>query len=206
MEFIDYIKCVILALLGYFLGSVSFSVILTKFKYKKDVREEGSGNAGATNVARSFGMSAGLFTLLCDVLKTVLPMLLGYYLLGDLGAAIGGLATVFGHCFPIYFGFKGGKGVSVAAAVALLSDWRLFLIAISVFLIVVLISKYVSLGSITAVSVYAILAFVPYFGMSIEKIVLGVATPLIVIFMHRANIKRLIKGEETKFRAKSKKD
>jgi hypothetical protein len=79
-------------------------------------------------------------------------------------------------------------------------------IAISVFLIVVLITKYVSLGSITAVSVYPILAFVPYFGMSIEKIVLGVATPLIVIFMHRANIKRLIKGEETKFRAKSKKD
>ncbi len=206
MEPLEILKCIGIGLLGYFFGSISFSVILTKLKFKEDVRSSGSGNAGATNVARVFGMSAGLMTLLCDVLKTVIPMLLGSFLLGDLGLAIGGIATILGHCFPIFFGFKGGKGVSVAAAVALISDWRLFLIAIGVFLIIAVITRYVSLGSIIAVTVYAVIQFLPYFEMSGEKLVLGVVVPAVVVFMHHSNIKRLLKGEETKFKPKAKKD
>ena len=188
------------AVLGYFLGALSFSIILTKWHYKKDVRQEGSGNAGATNVARVFGLKIGALTLLCDIVKMVIPMLIGLQLDGRAGMAIAGIAGIFGHCFPIYFAFKGGKGVSVAATIAIFIDWRVTLIALSVFIIVVAITKIVSISSIFAVTTIAVLTIV--LKLDTPSIVLGVATAVIVIFMHRENIVRLIRGEEKKFKAK----
>jgi len=201
MEILKYIA---VALIGYLLGSVSFSVILTKLQFKTDVRDEGSGNAGATNVARVFGMKAGLFTLFCDILKTILPMFIGFVLLGDLGTAIAGIAAMLGHCFPVYFQFSGGKGVSVASAIAIFCDLRICIISLIIFIIIVLITRYVSLGSIIAVTVLAINSMI--FGIGNEEIFLLCYTAVMVIFMHRGNIKRLIKGEEPKFTIKSKKD
>ena len=188
------------ALLGYFLGALSFSIILTKAHYKKDVREAGSGNAGATNVARVFGLKIGAATLLCDIVKLVVPMLIGLHFNSRLGMAVAGIAGIIGHCFPVYFNFRGGKGVSVAAAIAIFIDWRVTLIALSVFIIVAAITKIVSISSIFAVTAIAVLTIV--FKLDTPSIVLGVSTAVIVIFMHRENIVRLIHGEEKKFKAK----
>ena len=191
---------VIEALIGYFLASLSFSIILTKTRFKKDVREEGSGNAGATNVARVFGLKIGALTLLCDILKMVIPMYIGLYLDGRLGMAIAGIAGILGHCFPIYFGFKGGKGVSVAAAIAIFIDWRVTVIALSIFILMAIITKIVSISSVFAVTAIAVLSIL--FKLDTPSIVLGIATAVLVIFMHRENIVRLIRGEEKKFKAK----
>lgn len=190
------------AVAGYLLGSVSFSIILSKLQYKKDVRSSGSGNAGATNVARVFGMKAGIFTLVCDILKTLLPMALGLALDGYLGVAIAGVGAILGHCFPVFFGFKGGKGVSVAAAIALFCDWKCFLICIALFLVIVLITRYVSLGSVIAVTLFPITAAL--FSLGTERVILAVFTAVLVVFMHRSNISRLISGTESKFKPKSK--
>lgn len=191
------------AVLGYLLGSVSFSIILSRRAYKKDVRNEGSGNAGATNVARVFGLKAGLLTLLCDVLKMVLPMLLGMHLSGDIGIAVAGIAGLLGHCFPVYFGFRGGKGVSVAAAIALFADWRVFLVGIAVFAIAFLISRIVSVSSMLAAISLPIAAFA--FADTTPRLILLTVTCILVLFMHRSNFARLIKGKEKEFVPKEEK-
>ena len=191
------------AVLGYFLGSVSTSVIYTKWQYKRDVRQSGSGNAGATNVARVFGMKAGLITLLGDIIKLVIPMTVGLLLDGDLGAAVAGIAGILGHCFPVYFKFRGGKGVSVAVTMALFIDWRVFLIGISIFLILVLITRYVSLGSVTAALSLPVTTLI-FCGENTPKVVMAVCIAVIIVIMHRENIKRLVTGKEPRFKPKSK--
>ena len=134
-------------IIGYLLGSVSAAVILSRRVFGGDVRKQGSGNAGATNVARVFGMRAGLLTLAGDVLKTALSMFLGGLLAGAEGSAVAAAACMLGHCFPLYFQFHGGKGVSVGAAIATYLDWRLILIILAVFLIVYFCCRKVSLAS-----------------------------------------------------------
>lgn len=193
------------AVLGYFLGSISTSVIYTKWQYKKDVRQSGSGNAGATNVARVFGMKAGLITLLGDIIKLVIPMTTGYLLDGDLGAAVAGIAGILGHCFPVYFKFRGGKGVSVAVTMALFLDWRVFLIGISIFLLVVLLTRFVSLGSILAAVSLPVTTLI-FCGGNTPKIVMAVSIAVIIVIMHRENIKRLVTGKEPKFKPKKSKE
>ena len=194
---------IISIVVGYFLGSISFSVILTKFKFKKDVRQEGSGNAGATNVTRVFGMKAGLFTLFGDILKTFASMALGLVLLGEWGMMAAGIAAILGHCFPAYFSFKGGKAVSVTGAVAIFVDLRVAAIGLTIFLLIALITRYVSLSSIIAGSSLVVLAFV--FSLSLPKTIILIFAALMIIIMHRANISRLIKGTEPKFKPKSNK-
>jgi len=194
---------IIAAICGYFLGSISIAVLLTKIKYTGDVREQGSGNAGATNVARVFGMGAGFLTLGGDMVKTLAAAGLGYLLAGTTGMVAGLFGAIIGHCFPLYFGFKGGKGISVCLAIALCLDWRMTIISLSVFIIVVLITRYVSLGSILAV------ASVPgaYFclnGFEMPQALLVIAVPILVWYMHRGNIKRLLNGTEKKFVPKKK--
>lgn len=121
-----YLACLAL---GYLIGSLSVSILISKYIFHQDVRTLGSGNAGAANAARTLGAGVGLLTLLGDFLKGVISMLLGSCLGGATGLAIAGAACMIGHCFPIYFGFKGGKAVATAAAVALMIDWRVFLSA-----------------------------------------------------------------------------
>lgn len=191
------------ALLGYLLGSISFSVILTKRFFNKDVRSEGSGNAGATNVARVFGIVPGLLTLLLDMLKLTVPMLFASYFSGSIGVAVAGIAGVIGHCFPVFFGFHGGKGVSVAVTVAIFIDWRVVAISFAIFVIAVLISKIVSLSSCIAATSLGVTTVI-FCTDSPEKIILAITTAVLIIFMHRSNIKRIIKGEEKKFSFKKK--
>ena len=195
-----------LALLaGYLLGSVSVAVVLTKLLYGGDVREQGSGNAGATNVARVFGFSAGLWTLLGDVIKTLLSMFIGKLIFGDMGAAAAALGCILGHCWPVYFGFRGGKAVSVGAAIAIFLDWRLILLLVVVFFVVFFLFRRVSLSSNACAVSYPfgmlILGGFPWYEMLLACIIL-----VLVTFKHRENIKRLIQGTEPKFKAgKSKK-
>lgn len=198
MEILKYLLTIAA---GYLLGSLSMSILLSRGVLGGDVRSKGSGNAGATNMARVYGMKAGVLTLGGDVVKASLSMLLGWALLGDAGIAAGGVACIVGHCFPVYYGFKGGKGVSVGAAVALAVDWRAFVIVVAVFAAAALLSKKVSLGSISAAVALIVSALI--IGVGTPKLVLAICSAALVIFQHRENIKRLIKGTEPDFKAAS---
>ena len=186
-------------LTGYLLGSVSASVLISKYCYKKDVREAGSGNAGATNMARTFGIISGLVTLLCDVVKTVLACLFGRMLLGNWGLFFAGVSCMAGHCYPLFFHFKGGKGVSVGTAIAALLGWKVFLFAVIVFFLPATLSKRVSVGSLVTAALLPVWAVV--FGCSLPLQLLAAVTAVAVIYRHIPNIKRLLKGEEPQFRA-----
>lgn len=147
METLEFILVIIAA---YVMGSLSISIFMSRHVLGRDIRRAGSGNAGATNMARVYGMSAGVLTLGGDMCKTAAAMLLGYLVLGDRGMAAAGMACMAGHCYPLLHGFKGGKGVSAGAAMALCIDWRAGLLTIAVFAIAALCSKKVSFGSICA--------------------------------------------------------
>ena len=190
----SYLACLVL---GYLIGSLSVSILISKYVFHQDVRTMGSGNAGAANAARTLGAGVGLLTLLGDFLKGVVSMLLGSCLGGSTGLAIAGAACMIGHCFPIYFGFKGGKAVATAAAVALMLDWRVFLSAFVVYAAVAAWSRTASVSSMAA-SV-AIAAMTPVVTHNPVLISLGIFTCLLVLLMHRSNIRRLIQGTEPKF-------
>lgn len=195
----DIWKYALVVVAGYLLGSLSASIFLSRTALGEDVRSKGSGNAGATNMARVYGLGMGFLTLGGDMLKTILATWLGSYLLGDLGLAIGGLSCMLGHCFPVFHNFKGGKGISVGAALGLMIDWRVFLCIIATFLIVAFLTKKVSLGSLAAA--VAITVFAIVFRVSTPKLVLAIVAMCLAIFQHRANIDRLSKGTEPDFKA-----
>lgn len=192
------IKYLTVFALSYLLGSVSFSILMSKLFLGGDVREKGSGNAGATNMARVYGMKAGIFTLLGDVFKAIISVAVGWLLLGENGIALGGLSCLIGHCFPVLHGFHGGKGVSVGAAIALAVDWRVFLVVIATFLISAFLSKKVSLGSVCASVSISVAALI--FQVSTPRLILAFVGMVIVVFQHRENISRLIKGTEPDFK------
>lgn len=199
MEIVKYIA---VGIIGYLLGSVSISIFLSKKAMGGDVREKGSGNAGATNMARVYGWSAGLVTLGGDMLKASIAMIIGMLLLGDIGICIAGICAVIGHCFPVFYKFKGGKGVSILAAVACMMDWRVVVIGLAAFIIVAVLTKKVSPGSLAAaVAVPVVTAVI---ALSTPKLVLAIFTGVMVIIQHRSNIKRLINGTEANFKAAKK--
>ena len=120
----ETLKFILVIIAAYVMGSLSISIFMSRHVLGRDIRRAGSGNAGATNMARVYGMSAGVLTLGGDMCKTAAAMLLGYLVLGDRGMAAAGMACMAGHCYPLLHGFKGGKGVSAGAAIALCIDWR----------------------------------------------------------------------------------
>ncbi len=194
---------VLLAVGGYLLGSCNASIILSRKNARYgDVRARGSGNAGATNMARSYGWVAGLLTLALDFLKALLAVGVGAYLFGDTGVAVCGFACLVGHCYPLYFGFRGGKGISVGAALALAIDWRVLAVVVGVFLVGALLSRRVSAGSVLAA--VAVTAAALLFHVSSPKLVLSVLGSVLVLFRHRANIRRLLNGTEPAFHAAKK--
>ena len=188
------------ALIAYLLGSFCASIPLSKAMCGEDIRTMGSGNAGATNMARSLGMKAGVVTFILDAAKTAAAVYLGYLLCGEEGKAIAGAACIVGHCFPVYFGFRGGKGVSVGAALGMITHPLIFCIVIAVFFAVVKFSRKVSLGSITAAVALPIAALA--FRVSGAMLAMCIFSAVLVIFMHRSNIARLINGTEPDFSAK----
>lgn len=182
--------------LGYLLGSISIAILISRHVFHQDVRQSGSGNAGATNVARVFGLGAGVLTFLGDFAKTLLAAWLGSLLGGVIGSCLGAAFALIGHCFPVYYRFRGGKAVSAGAAAALVIDWRIFVLAVAVFALAALLSKTASVSSMSAgmVAVGTIL-----FAPSTAQLLLGLFTCALVLFMHRSNIRRLIAGTEPKF-------
>ena len=184
---------------AYFLGSLSGAIALSKGLLGEDVRKEGSGNAGATNMARVFGLGFGVITLLCDCLKSVAAILLGYWLLGEWGIFLGGISCIVGHCYPAIYRFKGGKGVSVGAVIAFAVDWRVFLAVVVTFALTAGISKKVSLGSVCAALMISVAALVV--GVSLPRLLLAVLAMLLVVFRHRDNIIRILNGDEADFKA-----
>ena len=194
----------ILLLLGYFLGCLNGSVMISHFVIRDDVRQHGSGNAGLTNFYRTYGARYALGVILFDMGKTVLACLLGglvmRYLAGDwkLGVLLGGLGCELGHMFPVFFGLRGGKGILSGGVLVLLLDWRVALIAWGLFAVLWLTTRYVSLGSVTATASMPVSVFF-LLGHNWLYTVLSAAIAALVIWCHRGNIQRLLSGTEKKF-------
>ena len=189
---------VVCIIIPYLLGSINPAIIISNRIYNDDIRSHGSGNAGATNTLRTYGKKMALLIFACDMLKAAVAVIFGYLLLpSTIGASIAGLFVILGHMFPIYYKFKGGKGVSCACMVVLLISPISFVILISLFILIVLMTKYVSLGSIIAIMFFPILnrAFYPQNG---DVTLSGFLIMCLVVFMHRENIKKLINGKESK--------
>lgn len=194
----------ILLLLGYFLGCLNGSVMVSHFVIRDDVRQHGSGNAGLTNFYRTYGAKYALGVILFDMGKTVVACLLGgamfNHLFGDwaLGVLLGGLGCELGHMFPVFFGFKGGKGILSGGTLVWLLNWRVALIAWGLFAALWLLTRYVSLGSVCAAVSMPISTFF-FCGHSLLYTVLGAVIAALVVWCHRDNIRRLLKGQERKF-------
>lgn len=220
-------------LIAYLLGSINFAVIITRFVEKgKDIRDMGSGNAGFTNVLRSVGKGPAVFTILFDFIKGILAVFIAGLIFTTVthsnevelseyiayGKYLAGLCCIIGHMYPVFFGFKGGKGVVTAAALMLVEDWRVFLLIITTFLIVFLITKIISISSIICGILYCIYTFaVTYyfdflpsqsqavshsFTYVIAASLFAFGIGMFVIVKHKENIKRILKGEEKKITAK----
>ena len=189
----------VLALLvvPYFLGSINFGIIISKLFHGEDIREYGSGNAGMTNMLRTYGKRDAAITLIGDALKAVVAVILGRILFGISGGYVAGLTCILGHAFPCYYNFKGGKGVVVTAATIAVIDWRIFLVLLGIFILVVAFSKYISLGSVCGMLVFPLLVQVWDRGLSIN-VLLSCLISALVIFLHRGNIKRIYNGTESK--------
>ena len=189
----------VLALLvvPYFLGSINFGIIISKLFHGEDIREYGSGNAGMTNMLRTYGKRDAAITLIGDALKAVVAVILGRILFGISGGYVAGLTCILGHAFPCYYKFKGGKGVVVTAATIAVIDWRIFLVLLGIFILVVAFSKYISLGSVCGMLVFPLLVQVWDRGLSIN-VLLSCLISALVIFLHRGNIKRIYNGTDSK--------
>lgn len=184
---------ILLIILAYFLGNISPSTLLARAK-GLDIKKEGSGNAGTTNALRVLGKKAAVITLAVDIGKGVLAVMLGHWFGGPMTAMLCAPAAFVGHIYPVLFHFKGGKGVAVAFGSLLGVNWQLALAALAVVVVVVLLTRMVSLGSITAAVSFPVLA---YF-MEPDFIYIGTLMALLLIYAHRGNVKRIIKGEENK--------
>lgn len=217
-----FVLCgLLIAVISYFLGSINFSIILTKIYKNDDIRNYGSGNAGMTNVLRVVGKKAALYTFIFDFIKCVISVLIGLFIFtrlcqsadvnmeyANFGKYIAGFACMMGHNFPIYFQFKGGKGVVTACAMIAVIDIRVFVFVIATFIISFLIKKTISISSILAAIMYPIATFfVTYLCDYINKAVVGLGyliavtaisfvIALTVIVKHKDNIKRILNGTE----------
>lgn len=208
----DWIQLGIFIIVAYLLGSIPTSVWVGKFFFNKDVRDYGSGNAGATNTVRVLGYGAGIPVLLFDVFKAWLAVFASMHWFewntsGDTLVyfnIIIGIAAVIGHIYPIYIGFRGGKGVATLAGTALALFPLAFLSSLITFIVVVAITRYVSLGSMAAAFVFPLFLIFVFDYHSTPLIVLGIFASVFLVFTHRKNIKKLINGTENKFGVKSK--
>ncbi|MBR1534774.1 MAG: glycerol-3-phosphate 1-O-acyltransferase PlsY [Ruminococcus sp.] len=234
MNWESVIRTVATAVIAYLIGSLNPAIIITKIKTGQDIRTMGSGNAGFTNVLRSVGVAPAVITIICDYAKGILAVLVGWWIFSAMtltddvtrleyvkyGGYLAGMFVIIGHSFPIFYGFKGGKGVVTANALMIVVDFRVFLLIIATFLIVVAFTKLISLGSITGAAMFPIYTclityfcdYLPLLGTADEirfRFVListgcALVIGLMIIIMHHANIKRLIAGQEKKIKAKSK--
>ena len=204
---------IIVAVIAYLIGSVNFSVLISKKMAGFDVREKGSGNAGTTNMLRSVGKKAAAITLICDILKGVISIAIAIIvgsivknLDKELLLQIAGIAVVLGHTFPIFFGFKGGKGVATSLGVLLMSNWQIGLICLVFAIVLMALTRMVSLGSCAAAVLFPVLTLFinqHYTVLTDGKngrvyFVYSVILAIIVLYNHRSNIKRILNGTENR--------
>ncbi len=208
-------------LIPYLLGSFNFGLIISRNKYNDDIRTHGSGNAGTTNMLRTYGKRAAVLTLLGDMCKAFLAVGLGYLIadgtatvtidsesvriINHYGAAIAGLFVMMGHMFPVFYKFKGGKGVATSAMVVLMISPISFVFCFATFLIIVIGTKFVSLGSCMGMMLYPIILGAFSGDQNPVAQITAVAMALLVVFMHRENLKRLWNGTESKISLGKKK-
>ena len=204
-------RCVDCCLVAYLIGSIPFGYLIVRHKVGADIRESGSGGTGATNVSRRAGKAAGVFTLVLDALKGVLAIIVAQIIIGESGSSIdwltaaAAIAVIAGHIFPVWLRFRGGKGVATGAGVFLmLAPIALFCAAI-ILVVVVWITKYVSLGSMVAAAIIPLfvwmdMVFIKPITDLWPLLTAAVAGAMLIIFAHRGNIRRLAEGTEPKFR------
>lgn len=204
---------IMVAIIAYLIGSVNFSIIISKKMAGFDIREKGSGNAGTTNMLRSVGKKAAAITLVCDILKGVVSIGIAI-IIGNIAKnldrelllQIAGIAVILGHTFPIFFGFKGGKGVATSLGVLLMSNWQIGLICLVFALVLMALTRMVSLGSCGAAILFPVLTLFineHYTVLTEGKngnvyFVYSVILAIIVLYNHRENIKRILNGTENK--------
>ena len=200
-----------LTVVPYLLGSINFAIIISGKRFNDDVRSHGSGNAGMTNMLRTYGKRAAALTLGGDALKAIVAALVGYFMMGMTGAYIAGFFCVLGHTFPIFFKFKGGKGVVTAAASMLMCNPLVFLVLLVLFVVIVGIWRYISLGSIMCALLYPVVLngvdkiLLPQHTSGIY-IIFVILTAVLVVLKHKDNIKRLLEGKENKLSFKRNND
>ena len=192
----------IIAASAYLLGSLSFAIIICKLTLGKDIRSYGSGNAGLTNAYRTMGAGKTLLVLFGDIAKAAAALAIGGVLAGMMGKLVAGIFVILGHVFPVYFGFRGGKGVLVGATMLVFLDWRIFLVALVLFVIAVALTRWVSLGSILGAISFPITMQIFYGDARLSVVAALMAAA--VVFMHRSNIKRILSGTEYRFSFHSK--
>ena len=200
---------IVVAVISYLIGSINFSVLISKRVAGFDVRQKGSGNAGTTNMLRSVGKGAAAITLVCDILKGVVAVVIAFLIVliakneAALLVQIAGIAVVIGHTFPVFFEFKGGKGVATALGVLICINWKVGLICLIFAIIMMAVTRMVSVGSCTAAVLYPILTL---FGVQKDffivkegsYLIFSLLLALLIIFNHRENIKRILAGKENK--------
>ena len=226
------IRTVATAIIAYLIGSINPAILITRAFSGKDIRTEGSGNAGFTNVLRSVGAVPAVLTILSDFLKGVIAVLIGWWLFSAMtvtndvspaeyvkyGRYLAGVFVIIGHAFPLYFGFKGGKGVVTAAALMSVVDFRVFVMIIATFLIIFAITRIISLGSVACAALYPVYTcvvtyfwdYIPLMGTPDElrfrfvmvSTAFAAVIGLMVVIMHSENLRRLFNGEEKKIRVK----
>ena len=204
-------RALIVVIVAYLIGSIPFGYLIVRHKLGDDVRESGSGGTGATNVSRRAGKAAGVFTLVLDALKGVLAIIVARMIIGEGGSTIdwltagAAIAAIAGHIFPVWLGFRGGKGVATGVGVFLMLAPVALLCAGIIFVVIVQITKYVSLGSMVAAAMIPLFVWMDMFFIQPISdlwplLVAAVAGAMLIIFAHRGNIRRLAEGTEPKFR------
>ena len=196
------VRCILIFLAAYLLGNLNGAIVVSRLIAHEDVRTKDSGNAGLTNFTRNYGSHSSIYVIAIDVGKAVLGCLLGGLLLKQYGlyvegVALGGLGVILGHDFPALLGFKGGKGILSGVTVALMMDWRLGLLVFGIFLAAYLATGYVSLGSVLSSGSFGF--FYAFFHWEHTfAVIVGFILSFLIVWMHRANIVRLVKGQERK--------
>ena len=196
------LRIILASVIAYFLGNLNGAIVTSRLVAHEDVRTHGSGNAGLTNFIRNYGSATSLLVILIDMGKAVAACLIGGLLLKPYGyytegIALGGLFLILGHDFPVLLGFKGGKGILSGVTVALMMDWRIGLFVFGIFLVAYLLTGYVSLGSVLSSGSFGFIYWF-FHRDSWFPIAVGLFLSALLVWMHRANIARLIKGQERK--------
>jgi len=207
-------QVLVIALLSYFIGSINPAIILSNVLKKEDIRTQGSGNAGTTNVLRTMGKWQATLVLIVDILKAVIAIAVGRWIatlgeytpeqmtkLHDYAMIAAGIGVVLGHNFPVFYGFKGGKGVATSLGVLFAIEWKIGLICLVFAIVIILASRMVSLGSITAAILYPVLVLLlpgTAFADSWLYLLFAIILAILIIVRHKTNIKRLLDGTENK--------